>query len=185
MTARSGRSIARGRSRVRRERDKGEICAEAGSVARCAPFADAANAPCTVPRGALPAAGLGRMDAPFRIYFSAPGGHMRVHSYRAVCEVREVVGAAGSNPTYPPFPSPGQVPTGGGPGQRRDRLRRATPRTTEIARRLAQKGSFSSCIVLRALVAVAGRATTALLLLLLLLLLRFFVAFSLSTCYVV
>ena len=51
--------------------------------------------------------------------------------------------------------------------------------TTEIARRLAKKGSFSSRDVLRALAAVAGRATTALLLLLLL---RFFVAFSLSSC---
>ena len=54
--------------------------------------------------------------------------------------------------------------------------------TTEIARRLAQKGSFSSCVVLRALAAVAGRTTTALLLLLLP---RFFVAFSLSICCVI
>ena len=31
------------------------------------------------------------------------------------------------NPIYPPFPFPGQVPTVGGHGQRRGRLRRATP----------------------------------------------------------
>ena len=82
------------------------------------------------------------------------------------------------NPTYRPFPSPGQVPTGGGHGQRRGRA--TCDATTEIPRLLAQKGSFSSCVVLRALAAVAGRTTTAVLLLLLL---RFFVAFSLSICY--
>ena len=121
MTARNGRSIARGRSRVRRERDKDEICAEAGSVARPSPTPRTRRARY---RGVLRARPNGLVVP--RILARLTG--VRAHSYRAVCEVREVAGAAGSNPTYPPVPSPGQVPTGRGHGQRRGRLRCATPR---------------------------------------------------------
>ena len=121
MTARSGRSIARGRSRVRRECDKDEIYAEVGSVARPSPTPRTRRARY---RGVLRARPNGRVVPSILARLA----DMRAHSYRAVCEVREVAGAAGSNPTYPPFASPGQVPTGGGHGQRRDRLRRATPR---------------------------------------------------------
>ena len=96
MTARSGRSIARGRSRVRRERDKDEMYAEAGSVARPSPTPRTRRARY---RGVLRARPNGRVVLRILARLAA----MRAHSYRAVCEVRGVVGATGSNPTYPHF----------------------------------------------------------------------------------
>ena len=95
--ARSGRFIARGRSRVRRERDHDEVQAEAGSVARRSPTPRTRRAP---HRRRLRAWPNGR--AVLRIL--ARLAATRAHNHRAVCEVREVVGAAGSNQPTPHFP---------------------------------------------------------------------------------
>ena len=96
VPARSGRLLARGRSRVRRERDHDEVQAEAGSVARRSPTPRTRRAP---HRRRLRAWPNGR--AVLRIL--ARLAATRAHNHRAVCEVRGVVGAAGTVINLPPI----------------------------------------------------------------------------------
>ena len=126
VSTRSGRLIARGRSRVRRERDHVEVQAEAGSVAHPSPTPRTRRARY---RGVLRAWPNGRAVPRILARLAA----MRAHSYRAVCEVREVVGAAGSNQPTPHFPllvryRPAEGTASGGVGcnvRRHDRDRAA------------------------------------------------------------
>ena len=126
VSTRSGRLIARGRSRVRRERDHVEVQAEAGSVARPSPTPRTRRARY---RGVLRAWPNGRAVPRILARLAA----MRAHSYHAVCEVREVVGAAGSNQPTPHFPllvryRPAEGTASGGVGcnvRRHDRDRAA------------------------------------------------------------
>ena len=123
--------------------------------------------------------GLSRTDAPFRVFWRAWRPRARTTTAPSARSVGLLALQGVIN--LPPISL-----SWSGTDRRRARPAAGSAATcdatTEIARRLARKGSFSSCVVLRALAAVAGRTTTALLLLLLL---RFFVAFSLSICYVI